>query len=270
MPTGSGSTRDSTGSPAIHGLWGGRVRRFVSLPSTNTWALEQLARLGQGDVVWADAQTAGRGRFGRSWLAVPGKGLTFSVILRGARYVPLAPNLGQLAAWAVHDTLAGFGLAAWLKWPNDVVATGGKIAGILVEQSSTADAFVIGVGLNVNVSLRDFCAAALERPAASMAVAGRRRFAPRKVLRTLLAALQARLDQGAREGLAPLLAAWARHDWLAGHRIEVHGLDAVLRGHYEGLDETGRLCLRDDRGQKHRLWTGDVERIAVSSPDRRG
>ena len=254
----------------MHGLWGGLVRRFAALPSTNTWALGQLARLGQGDVVWANAQTAGRGRFGRSWLALPGKGLTFSVILRGARYVPLAPNLGQFAAWAVRDTLAGFGLTAQLKWPNDVMATGGKIAGILVEKSSAADAFVIGVGLNVNVSSRDFRAAALDRPATSMAVAGLRRFAPRKVLRALLAALQSRLDQGAGEGLAPLLAAWARHDWLAGHMIEVHGPDAVLRGHYEGLDEAGRLCLRDDGGHKHLLWTGDVERIVVSSPDRRG
>jgi BirA family transcriptional regulator, biotin operon repressor / biotin---[acetyl-CoA-carboxylase] ligase len=270
MHTGAGRRPDPAPSPTTaQGLWTGRVWRFAALPSTNTWAREHLGELAHGDVVWADAQTAGRGRFDRTWLAPARQGLTFSVVLRGRPYVSLAANLGQVAAWAVHRTLAGYDIVAHLKWPNDVMVQGRKIAGILVEQGGTADTFVVGIGLNVNVAARSFRNAGLDPLATSMRIERQRPFALRQALRSLLAELQTRLDQVAGEGLTPLLRAWSRHDWLDGQAIVVHGAGVTRAGRYEGLDAVGRLRLKDEDGREHLLWTGDVERLAVNSAGRR-
>ena len=244
-----------------HGLWGGRILRFEALESTNTWALAHLAELAQGDVVWALDQTAGRGRFDRAWIASPGKCLTVSTILIGAQWVALAPNVGQAAAWGVQRTLAAFDVSARLKWPNDVMVGNHKIAGILVERGAAANAFVLGIGLNVNLAAADLRLAALDRMATSMSMAARRRFRVEAVLARLLGELQGTLDTVCRDGLAPVLNAWALSDWLAGHEVEIQGAEATLRGRYEGLDAAGRLRLTGADGTEHLLWTGDVARV---------
>jgi BirA family biotin operon repressor/biotin-[acetyl-CoA-carboxylase] ligase len=130
------------------GLW----RELTAVPQTGSTNADLLAaaRTGapEGTVLIAEAQNAGRGRLGRSWISVPGAALTFSVLLRPV--VPAA-NWGWLpllTGVAVASALRGAaGVDAGLKWPNDVLVDGAKLAGILAEQSR--DAVVIGVGLNV-------------------------------------------------------------------------------------------------------------------------
>jgi BirA family transcriptional regulator, biotin operon repressor / biotin---[acetyl-CoA-carboxylase] ligase len=246
---------------AARGLWGGRLWAFAALPSTNGWALANLARLGHGDVVWAARQTAGRGRLGRAWLAPAGKCLTLSVVLRDAELAAQAPNLGQAAAWAVREVLERHGVPAVLKWPNDVLAGDGKIAGILAERGGDPDALVLGIGLNVSLTRRDVAAMRVDRPATSLAIVTGRRAGLAALRRRLLDELEARLDEVRRGGLDPLLGAWARHDALAGRDVEVRGAAGVLRGRCEGLDAAGRLCVRDAAGTVHALWTGDAERV---------
>ena len=242
------------------GLWAGRLLAFDELPSTNTWMLEHAGESRHGDVVWARAQTAGRGRLTRAWLALPGRSLTLSCALKDATFMTLGPNIGQFAACAVADTLAAFGLAAALKWPNDVMVADRKIAGILVEQSDTPSALVLGIGLNINGSDDDFRAAALDRPATSMQAAAGHLFGVDAVLRALLRMLQTWMDQAASEGLAPLRARWAASDWLAGHEIEVQTAAGPVTGRYAGLDELGRLRVARAAGEEA-LWTGDVVRV---------
>ncbi len=130
-------------------LWSA-VRVVAETGSTNADALA-AARDGaaEGLVIAAEAQAAGRGRLGRGWQSLPGGSLTFSVLLRtaavpaGARgWVPLLT--GVAVARAVRRAT---GVQARLKWPNDVLAGAGKLAGILAEQAG--DAIVVGVGLNV-------------------------------------------------------------------------------------------------------------------------
>jgi BirA family transcriptional regulator, biotin operon repressor / biotin---[acetyl-CoA-carboxylase] ligase len=248
-------------SESLSGLWHGRLLRFDSLPSTNGWVLSNVTDLRHGDVVWALEQTEGRGRMGRVWLAPAGKSLTFSVVLQDPSFVPYAANLGQVAAWAVQGVLAQFGLAAKLKWPNDVMVRDRKVAGVLCEGQAASAAFVVGVGLNVNVTQRDFRAAKLDRPATSIAIAKGRSFKLDCVLGLLLPALQSALTTTTRQGLTPLLEAWALHDWLAGREIDVRCATESWRGRYLGLGPDGCLRLLDSAGQEHSLWTGDVERI---------
>ena len=254
------------------GLGDGRLMRFDRLPSTNSWALVHLGELRDGDAIWAAHQTAGRGRFERVWVAPAGTALAFSIVLRGAAFVPLGANLGQVAAWAVLDTLlelAGSGSPIQLKWPNDVMLDGRKVAGILVEKGAPDDAFVVGIGLNINVSGEDFAAAGLDRTATSLRAASGRVFDLDDVLAKLLGRFAACLDRTRREGLAPLLAVWSAQDWLAGQDVEVALADGRRRGHYLGLDSLGRLRLRAAGGTEQALWTGDVERV-TTAPSRTG
>jgi len=245
---------------SLKGLWAGRVRTFDELPSTNTWMLDHAGEMRHGDVVRARTQTSGRGRLDRSWLALPGRSLVISCALREPAFIPLGPNVGQFAACAVADTLAGFGLVAALKWPNDVLAADRKIAGILVELADTPPLVVLGIGININVTEGEFRAAALDRPATSMQAVTGLTVDMDAVLRALLGELERWLDRATTAGMAPLLKRWATADWLAGHAIEVETASGLVTGQYAGLDELGRLRVARAGGEET-LWTGDVVRV---------
>jgi BirA family biotin operon repressor/biotin-[acetyl-CoA-carboxylase] ligase len=138
----------------LHGAAAGTmwtdIRIVGATASTNTDVLRQAAAgAPEGLVIAAESQTAGKGRLGRTWQTRPGAALTFSVLVRPDA-VPQASRgwLPLLAGVAVVSALAEVtGLAAKLKWPNDVLAGGGKLAGILAEQSGGA--IVVGIGINV-------------------------------------------------------------------------------------------------------------------------
>lgn len=143
-----------------HMIIGSSVRHYEEVGSTNDLALE-LAAAGaaEGTVVRADAQTAGRGRIGRSWNSGRGKGLYLTVILR-PRLEPAALGLLSLAAGeAVRCALASVcGLEGRIKWPNDVLVSGRKIAGVLMESrtgSSGVEYIVLGIGINTDWELAD-------------------------------------------------------------------------------------------------------------------
>ncbi|HJR89594.1 MAG TPA: biotin--[acetyl-CoA-carboxylase] ligase [Aeromicrobium sp.] len=129
------------------------VRRVVETESTNA-DLAEAARDGapEGTVIVAGHQTAGRGRLDRTWDAPPGSGLTMSALVRPVDLAPERwPWIPLAAGVAVADALSGLGLMPQLKWPNDVLLDGAKVAGLLVErvETSIGPAAVVGLGLNV-------------------------------------------------------------------------------------------------------------------------
>jgi BirA family transcriptional regulator, biotin operon repressor / biotin---[acetyl-CoA-carboxylase] ligase len=246
------------------GLWTGVCRRFDSLPSTNTWALEHLAELREGDLIRADIQTGGRGRFDRTWLAEPGKCLTVSIVLKEEVWLPLASNLGQVAAWAVSEVLAECSIPGQLKWPNDVMVNDCKISGILSERGEAEDGFVVGIGLNINMQQQDFKRAGLSRPATSMADAAGQSYDVDTVMALLRETLARTLDTVREQGLAPLWLAWSSRDWLAQRCVQVSGVDGELtRGSYLGLSPDGGLRIETDEGGERVCWAGDVERVQI-------
>ena len=106
---------------------------FKSLPSTNTYLKEHCEYFPVFTVIRAVEQQAGRGRFSRTWLSAPGKDLTFSLLLPlSAIEIELWPNIPQITALAIAEILDEYGLKASVKWPNDVLINGKKIAGILL------------------------------------------------------------------------------------------------------------------------------------------
>jgi BirA family biotin operon repressor/biotin-[acetyl-CoA-carboxylase] ligase len=218
----------------------GRPRLHLrETPSTNDRA-RALAAAGapHGTIVTASAQTAGRGRQGRAWVAPPGRAILCSLLLRD--YDPLLPLRAGLA---VAD-LAG--AAALVKWPNDVLLDGRKLAGILVEARPHDGWAVLGIGVNVAVDV-----SALPPDAAAVAgTLGRDESEVEATLTELLSALETRLA----EEKAATLAALRERDALLGKPVRWDGGE----GFGAGIDDSGALLVHLPDGTTTALSAGEV------------
>jgi BirA family biotin operon repressor/biotin-[acetyl-CoA-carboxylase] ligase len=247
------------------------IRVVAETGSTNADLVAAASDVGEGLVLVAEAQTAGRGRLDRAWTAPPRSGLAFSVLLRPQ--VPLA-RLGWLplmAGVAVVSALRGFvevegiergGMAdAALKWPNDVLIHGRKLAGILAERAG--DAVVLGIGLNVSLHADE-----LPVPNATSLVLEGAPADRDPVLRAILRELAARyadfcgewVEGALREAYCAVCATLGRQV-----RVELPGgargvPDVVLTGEAVDVDENGRLVVRAADGD-HALSAGDVVHV---------
>jgi BirA family transcriptional regulator, biotin operon repressor / biotin---[acetyl-CoA-carboxylase] ligase len=235
------------------GLWGADRYLYASAESTNRLLLAD-ARFRHGDVAQARSQTAGRGRLGRTWIDEPGTALLLSVRLESH---PLPERIPQAAALAVAALLEKHGMTPAVKWPNDVLLNGRKVAGILAE-SDGADRLVLGIGLNVNTTADAFERAGLTGRAVSMALASGCRFDIAVLRDALLARLADVLARGSASLQSHIGAEWPLRDFLDGARLVVRGAAAQVSGRYGGLDDAGRLRLVDDAGLVHLFWAGDV------------
>lgn len=243
-------------------MWGGRLLLFDSLPSTNRWAMDNLADCRTGDVISAAIQTAGKGRFSREWLSPHNRGLAISTILRPPFIkAELIHATGFVAALAVHATLATCDLPCMLKWPNDVIADGRKISGILAEFDAASETIVLGIGLNVNVTSEDLQRAGLKETATSLLISRKREFSMDDVRKRLITSLQRTFDKVAHNGFEWVSTEWSHHDWLAGHIIEVQGPHGSAGGRYAGMDNTGAICLIDSAGIRQVFTAGDIVRL---------
>jgi len=226
------------------------------LPSTNTTLADWLREgrdLPDGFVLAARAQTAGRGRYERRWLAQPGRNLTFSVLLRSETPQMRLLSLPIAAALGVAEYLEALGLVAQTKWPNDVLVGGRKICGILAERSAGV---VLGIGLNVNMDLAD--AAAIDRPATSLQIETGEARETDEVLVALLLHLEAWIGAWENGGFASLREAWEARCVNMGQYIEIgEGADRRT-GVVLGFGEAGQLLLREDDGVRAEVWVGDV------------
>jgi BirA family biotin operon repressor/biotin-[acetyl-CoA-carboxylase] ligase len=225
------------------------VQHLATVDSTQEAAFA-LASAGapDGAAVVADTQTAGRGRRGRRWHDEAGTSLLVSVMLRPGLPPGLRPLLSYAAAVAVVETLRTVGLDARVKWPNDVLVGGRKIAGILLE--AREGVVVVGVGLNVNQ--RRFPPALAGR-ATSVALETGRAADRGALLATLLDALdrwRARLEQ---EGFAPVRERWCVVSDTLGRGVRVDGTTGVA----VDLDAAGALVV-DGEGGRRRVLAGEL------------
>jgi BirA family biotin operon repressor/biotin-[acetyl-CoA-carboxylase] ligase len=244
----------------VVGAEGATTVKRVHLPScasTNDEALA-LARAGAEHLtcVTAGAQTRGRGRAGRAWHSPPGTNLYLSVIVRTALPPEALPGITLAAGVAVCDAVRGAGVAAArLKWPNDVLAGGRKLAGILTEMSTKGgrvDAVVIGIGVDVDTRRED-----LPPELAAIATSIRDETgAPQDVERfteLLLATLEPWLEQYLAGGVAAIAAEWeARAD--LGRAVTVGTRTGIARG----LAPDGALRVELPDGEELRVVAGDV------------
>lgn len=237
--------------------------RYEQVESTNTLARE-CAEQGEpeGLIITAEEQLAGRGRFGRKWSVPRGTSLQFSIILRP----PLAPQYAwrvmPMAALAIATTLEQeLSIPSILKWSNDVLVTDAtgvrkKVSGILTESSVQGDSLayvILGIGLNVNYTMRDYPELA---PNATTIQDFLGHLVDRANLET---ALFARLDHyysRIRHG-ETLMDEYRTHLGTLGQQIRVANHDTILEGIAYSIDEDGALILRQEHGDV-KLYAGDV------------
>ena len=236
------------------------VHWYEEIGSTNDRASE-LADEGalSGEVVVAETQTSGRGRRGRAWASPARKNLYFSVVLRPELPPSRAPELTLVASVAICDVLRQAGVDAGIKWPNDLLVSGRKIAGILTELAADPDRVewvVLGVGVNVNARREDFPDEL--RAEATSVLIERGQAAPRALFAAAcFTALEGWLDRHAEEGFGPIREAWRARAVTLGREVSVRVDGRELTGTAEDIDETGALLVRTAAGVE-RILSGDV------------
>ncbi len=241
----------------------GEVREWDTIDSTNRWLAEQ-AGMGapEGLVAVADDQSAGRGRLGRDWEAPPGAALLASLLLRPAlpagRLHLVTAAVGLAARQACADVA---GVAAGLKWPNDLLARAAgsgttvgdaKLAGVLAE--AVGGAVVVGLGLNVDWA---------PPGAASLRSAGAGSVDRGELLGAVLLGVEARY--GDWDGVA---AEYRAACATVGRRVRVEQPGGVVVGTAEGVDDDGRLVVVDESDRRVAVAAGDV--IHVRPADQAG
>ena len=206
-----------------------------------------------GAVVTADAQTAGRGRRGRSWVSPPGENLYVSVVLR--------PD-------AVRDDFSAIGLAVGvglaaglpgdveLKWPNDLLLGGRKVGGILCESRWLGPRPDVVIGFGINVHQRAFDPS-IETVATSLALQGHETERA-KLLAGLLLALEDAVDTFVAEGFAAVRSRYEGRCGMLGRTVSVALGDETVQGVAESIDDGGALCLRGEDRSLRRVEVGDV------------
>lgn len=218
-----------------------------------------LARNGapHGTVVWARSQSAGRGRGGRTWYSPVGN-LYASVVLRPAVPFEHLSEVGFVAALGVAEAVRTFLPAqrcVGLKWPNDVLIDGAKVAGILLESETARDTapwVVVGIGINVAAAPSD-----APYPVASLHASGAPDAIPRRVLSATLGALGAWFALWRECGFERVRDAWLRQAAYLQAEVCVRAGEGTVRGRFAGLDDDGAMIVETAQGRR-RVSFGDV------------
>ncbi len=201
----------------------------------------------EGSLALADVQTAGRGRLGRSWEAPSGTALLFSILLKPTSGRSL-PQLALVAGVAVADALEEVtGLAAQIKWPNDVMIRRQKVAGILAEAQSGA--VVLGIGVNLNQTHDQ-----LPDRGGSLRTTTGQEWQREPVLEALVGALGRRYDEWLAGGLDAVYDGLGSRDFLRGRRVSVNGISGVA----VKIDREGRLEIDLGHGEVRTAESGEV------------
>lgn len=234
------------------------IHAYDVLTSTNDEAAH-LGRSGddEGVAVWAEIQTAGRGRRGREWRSETGN-LFVSLLFRPRVALARAAELSFVAAVSVADALAALlpvgATSPSLKWPNDILLGDGKLAGILLESESGADGnvawVVVGVGINLSSA-----PVGIDRPAVKLPEI----VSPGAALEALLIAVNARYAQWNDQGFEPIRKAWLEKAVGVGKPIVARLANETVAGAFHGLDSDGVLLLDVGQGASlRRISAGEV------------
>jgi BirA family transcriptional regulator, biotin operon repressor / biotin---[acetyl-CoA-carboxylase] ligase len=241
---------------------GREIHVFQETTSTNDVAA-RLARGGakEGAVVFAESQTKGRGRMGRTWISPAGKGLWFTVLLRPDCPPQGTTQLTVAAATALARAVTlQTGIVPEIKWPNDILIRGRKIAGILTEMRAELDRVqevLLGIGMDVNLEAGDF-AEGLRRTATSLRIETGQKVNRAELAVTVLRELD-RDYQMVTEGRFERLAEqWEERCSTLGCQVAIRMGDRVIRGRAESLDNDGALLVRGLHGHLERIVGGDV------------
>ncbi len=256
----------------------GRDIRFFDLIQSTNLTAREMAEMNtdEGAAVIAEAQNAGKGRAEKKWYSPPGKNIYTSLVLRPPIKPFMAFQLTLVAAVALKDTIAQFTQSVEksdieVKWPNDILISGKKCAGILMEMKSLADNIeyiILGVGVNVNMK-RDDMADEIADTATSLFISTGKEFTREPIVACLYLNIEKWYKRYLKDGFEP-----ARNEWLLASAITGRRVKAVTsyqpsttgnkpeecyeEGTAIGIDNNGVLILRKDEGEIVKVIAGDI------------
>jgi BirA family transcriptional regulator, biotin operon repressor / biotin---[acetyl-CoA-carboxylase] ligase len=246
----------------LHFLDSYHLLSYDTIDSTNEEAKRLAAAGGQhGAVIWAEAQTAGKGREGRTWVSEAGN-LFCSLLLQPCVLQTRLPQLSFVTSLALYRALEGVvhsthNLA--LKWPNDILLDDKKLGGILLETlpdpESDARWVIIGVGVNVEHYPKD-----MRYPATSLKATGVEIISAKIVLSRFLNCFQPLYDEWLEQGFTKIRTEWVKVAAFIKQPItlQVHADAETIRGVFKGIDKNGHLLLQRDDGSEQPYAAGDV------------
>lgn len=238
------------------------IQVFEETSSTND-VVEKLARDGvkEGYVVFAESQTKGRGRLGRKWSSPTHKGLWFSVLLRPSLHPLETTQLTVISATALRRAIKTVtGLSADIKWPNDLLLHGKKVAGILTEMSAEVDRVrhvILGIGLDVNQDANEF-AHDLRHIATSLKIEAGEEVDRAGLAAEIIRELDVDYARVCARKFPEVADEWEAACVTIGKNVTVHMGERRFRGHAESLDDDGALLVRTEHGHLERVIGGDV------------
>ena len=250
--------------PFLRTRWIGKtIHYFRTVDSTNAQAYQLALRgAGEGEIVIAESQEKGRGRLGRHWFSPPFRNLYLSVILRPKMPPHQAPLITLMAAVATAEAIEKTsGLHPMMKWPNDLLMKGRKLAGLLNEIHSETDRIhfvILGIGVNLNTDERTF-SKEIRTFATSLKRETGKTVSRKIFLQHLLQALEKWYDVFHRQGGSPILQAWRNWAQVGGRQVRITSFGEQITGKAVDVDSDGALILETAKGQRKRIVAGDVE-----------
>ncbi len=234
--------------------------RFQSIDSTNTWAKQHAALLDPHQItcITAQEQTAGRGRFQRKWISPKGVNLYVTYFFCVPTTCIFLPNLGQLLSISCSKLLENLGFVPQIKWPNDVLVEGKKIAGILCETVLLQDRLAVASGIGININMDMDTAAAIDQPATSLQVLSGQEWSLDEILYKLSKYLLEDLNTLQKKGFVSFRSYYEKHLAFKGQNIMVQDGDRIIRGLCHAISPQGNLIMISPAGEQVEIYAGSV------------
>jgi BirA family biotin operon repressor/biotin-[acetyl-CoA-carboxylase] ligase len=244
-----------------------KLEVHFELPSTNAHLLEAVGvSETSGVICLAEQQTSGRGRRGRTWVSPFGGNLYLSLLWQFAGGAAQLAGLSLAIAIAITRALRESGLdTVEVKWPNDILVSNRKLAGILLELSGEASgpcSVVVGVGLNIRATSAEM--ALIDQPWIDLESVLGRSVGRNEMAGRLINHLMSAVQEFEKDGLAPFLDEWKACDSYAGQEVILHQPGGNIRGVVRGVDESGALLLAE-AGEMRRFHSGEISMRAIAN-----
>lgn len=266
MQENSFSSPDLSGdeiSAQVKGSFWKNILLYRSVSSTNelTSSLSQSNKIGSGTVIIADQQESGKGRLGRKWVSPPGSNIYMSIMIKPNILPKDAAFLTLLAAVACTIALVRTtGVEISIKWPNDLMVSGKKLGGILTEvrsESGRIKTAIIGIGINVNITKKDF-PTEISPIATSLKEESGIYHSRTGIIVQILREFENWNQIFSEAGKAPIIKQWRELSSTSGKMVTVTTSQESFSGVAEDIDEEGRLILRLPSGDMKKISSGDV------------
>jgi BirA family transcriptional regulator, biotin operon repressor / biotin---[acetyl-CoA-carboxylase] ligase len=241
---------------------GNRIHYLKEVDSTNLFAVD-LANQGapEGEIVVAETQMRGKGRLGRPWVSPPFMNLYLSVILRPTLPPRCTPQLTLACAVAVAESVAAVtAVKPEIKWPNDILVEGKKLAGILTESSCEGGRVrfvVVGIGVNINFAQEAMPETIRERATSLLIVTGSH-VDRSKFTGQLIQSLDRCYVEVEEKGFSFVRPRWERYFRLKGKKVRVESPGQPVRGMALGINREGELLVESESGEVERIIAGDL------------